>query len=797
MIAAKIRRPLLIAAQVSILSLGASALSLNVRAADDLSSDWVWGVAAKDAVLADANTSGFVGYGAIGQSSIGGPGIFAVGTTGIGVTVAIVDTGIDYTHPEFAGRIASGGTCLGSGCNTSGTAGYDDNGHGTHVAGIVAAANDGLGNTGVAPGAMLLPVKVLDGSGAGSFGSVAQGISYAAAHGAQVVNLSLGGPVLNLVSEYNGMLAAMRQAAPTSVMVISAGNNGNGYMPQYPAAFATQVGIAGSVIIAGSLRPNGTLSRFSNTPGNGGCVGRNPTRYCFKDVFLVAPGENIYSTLPGNTYGYESGTSMGAPYIAGAAALVFSAAPYLTPKEVANILFTSAIDLGKPGTDPVYGRGLVNPAGAIAPLGFLSVATSGATTSGRSGTGNLRISGLGGALAFGLRGSQAVHDLTFFDAFNRDYKIDLTKSIAAGAASLAGVVSQNGPALRTVTFFGESYSASGLVSEADVNAVAFNGTSSLKTTELRDAVITARLSDDTSLTVGYKAGAAGRLNQLDLAASAAFDGLFMSATAMNSPYLGFAGDANLIGADIAVGEGVSLSLGHVSQEDHADAALADEILTVEEKLLRLRTDDTHLASGDGSTAAVNWRFASWGLAGVNVAYANEQNALFGGFEAGALALTGGTETMSAGFGVRASLGGDWVASAAWNTGVSRVTPLAGGLFANVSDLRTMAYGVALAKHGLFGDSDAIGFGVSRPLHVVDGSALMIASTGVTKAREVIYSSETINLASATPETDLEFGYTAQLSGSTSLQANAIYQLDLGGLAGSEAIAGLATVKTVW
>ena len=299
------------------------------------------------------------------------------------------------------------------------------------------------------------------------------------------------------------------------------------------------------------------------------------------------------------------------------------------------------------------------------------------------------------------------------------------------------------------------------------------------------------------MTVGYKAGAAGRLNQLDLAASEAFDGLFMSATAMNSPSLGFAGDANLIGADVAIGDGVSLSLGHVSQEDHGDAALADEILTVEEKLMRLREDDTHLASGDGSTAAATWRFASWGLAGVNVAYANEQNALFGGLEAGALALTGDAETMSAGFGMRANLGGDWVASAAWNAGVSRVTPVADGLFANVSDLRTMAYGVALAKHGLFGADDAIGFGVSRPLHVVDGNALMVASTGVTKARDIVYTTETINLASATPETDIEFGYTAQLSGSTWLQANAIYQLDLGGLAGSEAIAGLATVKTVW
>lgn len=181
----------------------------------------------------------------------------------------------------------------------------------------------------------------------------------------------------------------------------------------------------------------------------------------------------------------------------------------------------------------------------------------------------------------------------------------------------------------------------------------------------------------------------------------------------------------------------------------------------------------------------------------NVAYTDEQNALFGGFEAGALALTGDAETVSTGLGVRVNLGGDWAASASWSAGISRVTPLAGGLFANVSDLRTTAYGMALARRGLFGANDAIGFGISRPLHIVDGSALFIASTGVTKSREIIYSTETIDFASATPETDFEFGYTAQLAGGVSFQANAIYQLNLGGLSSSEAVAAFATVKTVW
>lgn len=800
MIVAKFRRPLLIAAQISMLSLGVSALPLTARAQGADEGEWVWGVAAREAVLADANASALINYRTLSVGQGGGIGVLAVGSTGLGVTIAIVDTGIDLDHPEFAGRIAIGGKCFGADANCDGGAalGDDDNGHGTHVAGIAAAANDGVGNTGVAPEATLLPVKVLAASGEGTYGVVAAGISYASAQGADVINLSLGGPAPSIASDYNSLLASLQAAAQTSVIVAAAGNDGNGRLPIYPAAFATQPGIVGSMIIAGSLRPNGTvISRFSNTPGNGGCTGTRTARVCFKDVFLVAPGENIYSTLPDGTYGNATGTSMAAPYIAGAAAVVLSAAPYLTPQEVASILFTSAIDLGKPGTDPIYGRGLVNPVGAIAPLGSLSISTSGATTSGYKGTGNLRVSGLSGVLANGLRGSQAARDLTFFDAFGRDYRVDLTKSIASGAASLAGVVAQSGPSLRAVTFSGDGYSASGFVADEAANMVAFAGRTDANAVELRDAVVTARLSEDASLTVGYNAGAAGRLNQLDLAASEAFDGLFMSATALNSPYLSFAGGASMIGANVAMNDDLSLTVGHVSQAERNDAAFSDEILTLEEKLARLRADDAHVASGEGSTASLGWRFAPWGLAGLNVAYTDEQNALFGGYEAGALALTGDAETISAGVGVRVNLGDDWVASASWNAGVSRVTPVAGSLFANISDLQTMAYGLALAKRGLFGANDALGFGVSRPLHVVDGSAAFVASTGVTKSREIIYSTETIDLASATPETDLELGYVARLSDDVSFQVNAIYQLNLGGIAGSDAIAGLATVKTVW
>lgn len=824
MFVSKIHRPIPIAIQIAALSLGASAIVFPTKAEEAPAAEWVWGVAARDAAVSDADAlaarqrepkvvapkkvrtapapssgSNTGNTGGAGGGSGGGVGPLAV-STGAGVLIAILDSGIDLNHIEFDGRISPNSTCFGA-CSGSGIFGDDDNGHGTHVAGIAAAADDGSGMTGVAPEASLLSVKVLSASGNGPYSAAAQGITFAVAEGAQVINMSLGGPVPKLAADYNALVSALTAAAQTSVIVVSAGNEGYGRLPEYPAAFATQPGIAGSMIIAGSLAPSGgRVSRFTNTPINqpgSGCAGPRNARVCFMDVFLMAPGEDVLSTLPGGGYGTMTGTSMAAPYISGAAALVFSAAPYLTPQEVTAILFASATDLGKPGKDPIYGRGLVNPAGAIGPLGSLSVATSGATTSAHSGTGQVGVSQLSGALSFGLRSSTAAQDLVFFDSFGRDYRVDLTKSIASSAASLSNALFSDGPALRRTTYFGDGISASALVGDEEASMIAFAGHDGVRLSEVRDVVITAKFADDSSVTVGYRADAAGRVNQLDLAASEAYDGLFMSAAAMNSPYLGFASDASLLAASVGVSDQVTVTFGHVSRETDATAPYTDEILTVEERLMQLRSDQTHLASGEGTSAAVSWRLAPWALVGVNLAYTDENNALFGGLEGGALALTAEASTASAGAAVRVNLGGDWVASASWNAGVSRVVPVAGGLFANVSDLRTAAYGAAIAKRGIFGAEDALGFGVSRPLHVVDGEAILTASTGVTKARGIVYSTETINLASSTPETDLEFGYTTALGAATVLQINAIYQLDLAGMGGEDAVAGLATVRTAW
>lgn len=714
-------------------------------------------------------------------------------TTGAGVLVAIVDTGIDLDHPEFSGRIAAGGTCFGGSAACPGLTakGDDNNGHGTHVAGIVAAAANGVGNTGVAPGALLLPVKVLDGGGSGAYTSVASGVSYAASKGARVINLSLGGP-----SPSTTVLNPLQQAAPTAVIVAAAGNSGNKLAPGYPAAYATQPGVVGSMIIAGSVSSSKVISSFSQTPGNGGCVASGGKTTCFKDVFLVAPGQSITSTYVGGGYATMSGTSMATPYISGVAARVIGASPYLTSKQVVSILLQSATDLGAAGVDAVYGRGLVNPQAALAPLGTQSVATSGATTGSFSGTGHVGNAGVSGVLAAGLRNSSIAKNLVFFDAFGRDYSTDLSSAASGSALSLAGLIADHSSTLQYVSAHWDGFSISGFVSDDAPNAVATAGFAPTAQAELSDVIVTARFGD-LSLMVGQEASLSGRVNHLDLAASEAYDGLFMSASALNSPFLSLTDEATFLSAAARVGDGLTFTVSHAQSEQSAIDAFEDEMLSADEQLAALTQDPTHLRSAQNTVVTASWQLAPWALIGVNAAHTQEENSLLGTIEQGALALTSDAQTTSVGFGLRVGFGDDWVMSAVWSGGETRASPMAGGLFQSLSTIESQAHGLALAKHGVFGKDDVIGFAVSRPLHITAGSATITASTGVNEVREIIYSTEALNLASSTPETDYEVGYTTSLGGGMTLQANAMYQQHVGGEAGENAIAGTVTFTTQW
>ena len=262
---------------------------------------------------------------------------------GAGVTVAVVDTGI-AVHPDLGGSFVPGKDFAlgGDGRN-------DGHGHGTHVAGIIAATPDNsLGVAGLAPDVKLMPVKVLDNNGSGYSSAVSNGIIWATDHGADIISMSLGG------GYDSGQGVAVAYAISRGVIVIAAAGNGraSGSPVAYPGAFP-------GVVAVSATQSDNLIASYSNQGDY---------------VDIAAPGTAIYSTVPSG-YASWSGTSMATPYVSAAAALVLSRARALSVVvNVPELLMSTADDLGPVGVDPDFGAGLVDPVAALDALG------SGATT---------------------------------------------------------------------------------------------------------------------------------------------------------------------------------------------------------------------------------------------------------------------------------------------------------------------------------------------------------------------------------------------------------------------------------
>ena len=266
-------------------------------------------------------------------------GAWDVTTGSSAVTVAVVDSGVNAAHPDLAGRVLPGYDFA----NDDADAG-DDVFHGTQVAGIVAAAGDnGEGTAGLCWSCNILPVKVLNDNGAGSDEWVAKGIRWAVDHGAQIINLSLGGP-----NESRIIREAVVYATQKNVLVVAAAGNeaDEGNPIDYPAAYD-------EVIAVGATDHNDQHAYFSQVHSY---------------VDLAAPGWNVATTgVEGNlsAYGAATGTSFSAPYVAGLAALLLSVNPSLDVNGLKSLLINSADDIGQPGRDWQFGAGRINAARAV------------------------------------------------------------------------------------------------------------------------------------------------------------------------------------------------------------------------------------------------------------------------------------------------------------------------------------------------------------------------------------------------------------------------------------------------
>ena len=306
-----------------------------------------------------------------GLTKIGAPSVWSI-TRGAGVTVAVIDSG-SGPHPDLDANMDVGRTMFGS-IDSAGMVDVDtEKGHGTHVAGIIAAvADNSIGGAGVAPQVRILPIRALDSLGSGDSKDVSKAVRFAVDAGVKVINLSLGGE-----TESPALTAAIQYALDRNVLVVAAaGNYGADSGSVWPATSDLTVAVT-------AVDENYTVAPF----GQRGDY-----------IDLAAPGLSILSTTVGK---YEkdacpsqtplfcelSGTSMAAAFVSGAAALLFAAQPSITAAQVRDILQRTATDIGAPGRDTTFGFGLVNLVAAFAELDVMfpkTIAVS-LTTLGRVG----------------------------------------------------------------------------------------------------------------------------------------------------------------------------------------------------------------------------------------------------------------------------------------------------------------------------------------------------------------------------------------------------------------------------
>jgi Subtilase family len=443
---------------------------------------------------------------------------YQAGATGSGVTVGVIDSGIDPNSHEFTGRIhpqsgdvTSGGRALG-----------DEDGHGTEVTRVIAAAKDDRDVHGIAfnatilalradsPGSCTTPDPGEDEASCGfSDTSIAAGINRAVDVGARVINISLGGP-----GGVNSTLRAAINRATLAgiVIVVSAGNEGDEATPEFdplnPSPFAQALAANGNglVIISTSVDDQGVISEFSNKAGSSQA---NVLSALGEGICCVYENDTIlrFTENGVNFVRIFNGTSFSAPQISGAAALLAQAFPNLTGQQIVNLLLTSARDAGGTGTDAIYGRGILDIGRAFAPAGSTSLAGTGTVVdlTGNGGT----TSGPMGDAGMSTRPVDAV----ILDSYGRAYDVDLAHGLSATAPRLRlspALVNQGRSVGASV---GTTELAFSISDTGSVAPLALAGRQARQSRVLAGRV-TASIANDTRFSLGIRQAAAAQVAAL-------------------------------------------------------------------------------------------------------------------------------------------------------------------------------------------------------------------------------------------------------------------------------------------
>ncbi len=697
-----------------------------------------------------------------GLDAINAIAAYNEGLSGDGITVGVIDTGIDVDHYDLENNIHPASTNIVTG-STADLDAMDP--HGTYLAGVIAAERNGDSAHGVAFNARLLVVNATDPANCTDDdctlyqNDIADGIDYARQNGARVINLSLGTDDAGLDAYLTSSIR--RAVAGGLVIVISSGNEGQPE-PDSLAQLATEDWANGQIIIAGAIDQNNLSADFSNTPS-----------YLFQNVFLVAPGVRILTTTLDGGLAYVSGTSVAAPHIAGAVAILAERFPNLSPHDLAEILFTTATDLGDPGVDPEFGYGLVNLEAAIQPIGTTAVATAiDVTPAAPESENRVALSNMHLSRAFGdsLVQSSAINSAMFVDEYARSYRTDLGHNIKR-QQTLPDIALLTEPGQRLArrdlhTAGGTSLYISALLrngfAEIDQRYFSHQAPDHIRNRDMKFRLAHSMNENTQFMFSANTVLGPGHAHDLEE--------LFLNQPGNDLPGIDSIND-------------FALAFSHRLNDDTTlvFSAAYNRLSSPEQALEGYNSSVTMRLS---QTVADRLTFYA------DVGAIDESDTVLGSLSGGALSLgTGATTTYG-------SLGATWKLApsvslfGSWTEGYTTVDPARESLIDHVSNLKTSSFRAGLTVMGLADISDRLGFMISQPLRVNSGTAdLRRAASRDYSTDTLKFVSQTASLSPSAREIDLEMGYSLPLLANFTLQANFLYQIN----AGHSAAAGNATL----
>lgn len=638
------------------------------------------------------------------------------------VPVAVIDSGVNPSYADLAGRIDPGIDLIDGDNNPFDTSPQQ---HGTTVSRIIASVH---GDN------RILPIRVLDASGVTSESVVANGISYATSSGARIINLSLGSPT-NTSSQ--AMTNSIQDAALAGKLVVMAAGNSGLSNPAFPASLVAILG--GSAIAVGALDASGRIASYSNRAGNS------------REYYIVAPGYSGFSSY--------IGTSFATPYVSGTAAGILSQNPRLNAQQVAEIILNSADDLGAPGTDEIYGRGKLNIAAALAPQGDIGLADSSDDGNSALLIGGLVI-GVGVAAAIIIR-NRSLKEAVVVDSYDRPYQVDLGEMIEVRDDGLTLVEMMKN--LRRVTEMAALPITDRLQMavwydrrpQQELYAVS-GGPGELETVDNWSMSLQHAVTDNTYYALNLNLDPRQFFGLTEQAADVAL----FDRGVLTAPYAGFASNGNTLITGYQSKQGTELKLGIVHMDDDTDFGVNSQSLLLEANIQphhRLRL-------------------------GLQFSGLDEEGSLFGGSSSGALSVNN-AGTLATGLTARLKINNSWSLHSIYSQGLTWVRERNKGLLQQFTALRSSSYALGLSGRSLISKKDRLSLTVSSPLHIDSGELSLSVPSEIDYATGAVQrQAERIDLASASRETEIELGYHLPLDRQSGLAAYMLYRSDANGLA---------------